>query len=565
MLVATGRKLVRDEGGAIAPLYALALFGLIGMAGVGFDYARVMALDTELQNAADQMALAAATQLDHQTDSITRANDAVSGYFASTAADKFNNQTRLSNIDDDGDGKTRFVTKFTTRYWEDYDNQKDEPLKEISGTSDGSKADYVEVTLGNRLVRYALTPIVGAIVGRAGASAMATMSSAYCKLPPLMTCEPYNNFGAAVTDPTTGVVSVPDKGRGLMLHFLANGKTTVDASAAVPGLFGFLDFPYPKPEGVKNANTSLGWEVDNAGCVGQTAQTEPGVRTPEQVALNTRFGLSDKGYVDDCMTNGTFCSAKNVNKDMMVAVAFNNATAANIAAISCPSAAAANANFVKDDPFLASGAAYNATTGKGYVSEKPAGYSRDACQIAGNCSVNGDTSNVIGDKNWQFADYMSKVHGVTGAAANNSATWPAGLGGSTRYEVYKWENDSAYPARLNARRVGYNVESTNKSTGRMKGEVYCAYPKPHQGPGVEPPTVKKDRRIIQVASVDCAGLKGGRTDVDLIRYIDVFLTEPAYDTGSRKEFYVEVIGEDVNAGKSTNFQKYAKRKAVLVR
>ena len=54
----------RDEGAAIAPLYALALFGLIGMAGVGWDYGRLMAMDSELQNAADQAALAAATQLD---------------------------------------------------------------------------------------------------------------------------------------------------------------------------------------------------------------------------------------------------------------------------------------------------------------------------------------------------------------------------------------------------------------------------------------------------------------------------------------------------------------------
>lgn len=563
MLVATGRKFAGDESGAIAPLYALALFGLIGMAGVGFDYARVMALDTELQNAADQMALAAATQLDHQTDSITRANGAVSAYFATTAADRFNNQTRLSNIDDDGDGKTRFVTQFTTRYWEDYDQQKDEPLKEISGTSDGSKADYVEVTLGNRLVRYALTPIVGAIVGRAGASAMATMSSAYCKLPPLMTCQPYNNFGAAVTDPTTGTVSIPDQGRGLMLHFLANGNSTVDASSAVPGLFGFLDFPYPAPDGVKNSNTSLGWEVDNAGCVGQSAETEPGVRTPEQAALNSRFGFSDKGYVDDCAANGTFCPAKNVNKDMMVAVSFNNATLADINAISCPTTAAGNASFVKDDDLLAK--PYDAATGEGYVSEKPAGYSRDACHISGGCSVSGDSTGVVGDKNWQFADYMSKVHGVTGANPSDSTTWPSGLAGNTRYDVYKWENDSGSPTRLNARRVGYNVDATNKSTGKMRGAVYCAYPKPHNGTGVEPPTVKKDRRILQVASVDCSGLKGGRTDVDLIRYIDVFLTEPAYDTGSRKEFYVEIIGEDVNAGKSTNFQKFAKRKAVLVR
>ena len=58
----------RTDQAAIAPLYALALFALVGMAGIGFDYARLVSMDTELQNAADQAALAAATQLDRQAD-----------------------------------------------------------------------------------------------------------------------------------------------------------------------------------------------------------------------------------------------------------------------------------------------------------------------------------------------------------------------------------------------------------------------------------------------------------------------------------------------------------------
>ena len=62
-----------DEGAAIAPLYAMALLGLITAAGVGMDYGRMMAMDSELQNAADQAALAAATQLDGGDDAMTRA------------------------------------------------------------------------------------------------------------------------------------------------------------------------------------------------------------------------------------------------------------------------------------------------------------------------------------------------------------------------------------------------------------------------------------------------------------------------------------------------------------
>ena len=70
-------RLVRDDRGAVAPTVALSLFALIGAGGIAFDYARLAAMDTELQDAADQAALAAATQLDRATDSRARATAAI--------------------------------------------------------------------------------------------------------------------------------------------------------------------------------------------------------------------------------------------------------------------------------------------------------------------------------------------------------------------------------------------------------------------------------------------------------------------------------------------------------
>ena len=57
-------KACKDEKGAVAATYAIALIGLIAIAGVAFDYGRLVAIDSELQNGADQAALAGATQLD---------------------------------------------------------------------------------------------------------------------------------------------------------------------------------------------------------------------------------------------------------------------------------------------------------------------------------------------------------------------------------------------------------------------------------------------------------------------------------------------------------------------
>ena len=54
----------RSASGSVAPTVALSLVALIAVGGIAFDYARMASLDTELQQAADQAALAAATQLD---------------------------------------------------------------------------------------------------------------------------------------------------------------------------------------------------------------------------------------------------------------------------------------------------------------------------------------------------------------------------------------------------------------------------------------------------------------------------------------------------------------------
>ena len=83
-------KLASNQSGAVAVTYALALTGLIAVAGVGFDFGRLASLDSELQDAADEAALAAATQLDGKSGAITRAQSAVNNYFANSSSSVVN-------------------------------------------------------------------------------------------------------------------------------------------------------------------------------------------------------------------------------------------------------------------------------------------------------------------------------------------------------------------------------------------------------------------------------------------------------------------------------------------
>ena len=79
------RQLWNDDNAAVAPTVALSLTALIGVGGLAFDYAHMVALDTELQNAADQAALAAATQLDGSSGSRARATAAAQSLLRNTS------------------------------------------------------------------------------------------------------------------------------------------------------------------------------------------------------------------------------------------------------------------------------------------------------------------------------------------------------------------------------------------------------------------------------------------------------------------------------------------------
>ena len=88
------RKLCRNTDGAVAPTVALSLVGLLVVGGIGFDYARLASMDSELQTAADQAALAAASQLDGETGACSRA--------AQAASSLLTNNTRFGNREHNG-------------------------------------------------------------------------------------------------------------------------------------------------------------------------------------------------------------------------------------------------------------------------------------------------------------------------------------------------------------------------------------------------------------------------------------------------------------------------------
>ena len=508
------RTLVRyrdDERGAVAALYAMALFGLVAIAGVGWDYGRLMAMDSELQNAADQAALAAATQLDGRSGAIARAQSAATGYLANATSD-FVNVTRLAN-----DGEGRPITDLTLTFYESYDSATDTPG---DVTTDDNDARVVQVTVNGREAFYALTPVVGLISsGQIVADAVAGLESSACNVPPLMFCAPSgnNNF------PTTADI-------GSALDLREHPQGSEDFS---PGNFDLLQIEYDNVA-QNNQNRTLGLNSDFLGCTGETILTRPGSRTPETNAINTRFDIYANPL--SCENDGDFCPAQLVRSNYVREVRIQGNNQGNNA-VTC--ASATNYDLIP------------ASSVPSGITIPEQAFPLDSCQTLG---LAGCLS--FGDGDWPVDQYMQAIHGVNSASApgldaNND-------GQITRFEVYQWElSDSS-------RRLSRELGRTTSGNGNnRRTTLYCSHPTPRSTPLV-PSATQKDRRIVTVASVDCTD-SGGRFPINSIRWVDLFLLGPVTGSTGSAELRAEIIGPARRADGGSGFQTFGRNKPVLLR
>ena len=510
--------LFRSTDGAVAPTVALALVGLIAVGGIGFDYARMVGMHSELQNAADQAALAAATQLDGRTGAMAR---------ASTAANNLvTNLTRLSN-----DGEGGAVAVATVTFYAD--------LSKTPAATDAA-ARFAEVVVDGRQVFYALTPIVNLMSsGLIDAQAMAGMGSATCKVPPVMICNPAE---ASDFNFTTGNYV----GRGIRLvsvggtnHNNGGNETTQGAGTAwAPGNFGYLDNSGGS-NGVPGLREALGWTSVPGDCSPSTGvDTKPGANVSVTDSLNTRFDIGNSHPV--CPNGGTCPPSANSVKDLIKTDA-TNGQACNIHN---------NGWRVSGNPYLPATTSPLASSG---ASDPDAmGHPRDICHAVGS-GTSGACTGPIGNGVWDVDAYFRVNYGGATpaqwkAALSGSASYPVSASGSTppygvtRYDVYRWEMANA-GSILNGQTVlgPRTVSGSGGNALRSRGGAYCTTP------GITPGGTTPDRRRVSVAVVNCTAenVRGNSTGVGVVKWLDVFLVEPSLArarTGAG-DVYVEVIAE----------------------
>ena len=530
----SAKRLWSNQSGAIAAVYALALPALIAVGGIAFDYARLVAMDSELQNAADQSALAAVTQLDQQLGACSRASAAAvslvtnNTLFANEAGSS--RAVTVTGVDD-----CVFVAGEKIRFWQD----KEKTLRATSNAD----ARFVEVTVNARTARYALTPIVGAFnSGAIAATAMAGLGSAICKVPPVMICNPNES-----ADPS--FVTANYVGKGLKLVSVGNGN-----SAWAPGNFGYLDVGTSTSNPNVELRQALGWinlPGDCSSVIG--VKTRTGAGTPVTQAINTRFDMYERSNTNaqtgtgnngnggnaSCPAGGTCPPSINVVKDVVMKGAPANASQCGLTK---------NEWFESDKPYLPASAAADLA-----IANMPdaMGHPRDKCHAVAS-GTSGECTGPVGNGAWDRNAYFYVNYGWTSAqwpTNTNTATDPL-PSNPTRHQVYSWE--ITHRGELIGGKTILDTASRKIGNLNDYDRPICS-PLQTFGTGLIPGGSTVDRRRISAAVINCSANSvngGGNTVYPVLKYIELFLVEPSLNRTrtDANDVYAEVIGETTLGG-----------------
>lgn len=272
------RRFGREERGAILVFWGISLAVILIIVALSFDFGRAASTQSELQSYTDQVALAAAGELDGRLDAITRARGAA----AALIADK---QTFAT-----GSQALGGATSYTLDFYATLPGSDTAPL--AAPTTVPEDAVYARVVATPRTVNYSFAAAYAALTGAGqtnatvGAIAVAGFTQFACDITPLMFCLP---------DP--GYKADANVGDLILLRSGGNG-----AGAWAPGDFGFLDPSKAKvdPNGPCGGLNGAQLDACLMGAEGSITQcfsmrgvdTEPGQKVGiTDASFNVRFDM----------------------------------------------------------------------------------------------------------------------------------------------------------------------------------------------------------------------------------------------------------------------------------
>ena len=532
----------RDERGYALTLTLVALPLIMGVAAYVIDASRVANLHTDLQDAADAMALAGARELDGRDDAIPRAKAAIAAMTGNSAwfgngGDGMAMGSKVAMTYNAANGQGQV----TVQFMEGIPATDDEAIGASNCvTPDGgsascnvelswpgnvaqqsNKAAYVRVRATPVNVRT-IFPLPG--LGRddisVAAEAVATYTAAACDITPVFICNPYEGEGPE---------SFNDRFKSGDLY-AREYRLQLNQSTPGPGNFAFLQTADPGGSALREALATNSPGVCQAR---RDIETKTGGTIgPAEQGLNTRFGI----YAGPMSgSDSKYRPAKNVRMGQDYGNSKKNP--------SCNT--------------------YSPETNQYEAMPLPNGASPQAI---------GGTSSTMSGNSWDVRCYWYISHGnltnppanCTSAPAAPSAvmnyrpslppTATTSVPNPSRYDVYRYE--------LATNLAG--DAAPGGETGTPPTKCYGSYDL-----NSFPETVENDRRTIFAAVLDCnaeraAGRLNGHSSPHSKAFVRVFLTKPMVTAGSDKYISMEVV-DVTGAGGLGTVENFLREEAELVR
>ena len=487
-----GKRFARDVSGGVMIWAAVGAPVMVSGAALAVDVSRIYNLEQQMQSAADSVARAAAAELDGKSDSLTRANRAL---------------TTLVSNSETFSKTAGAVSVESVRYLTEKPQNSYEPAKDSTVTTDPYAARFIEVTLAPRDLNTVFPPKLSKGLAQVSLQGMSIAGFAFGTRggQPLFVCNPYEGSDVtlfeAAEDPN-------ERRRQIRLTNPGGGNGKFEA-----GTWGYLD-PFSQ-QGSTSANEFKDiFAID----VPQTYFTSTGVRIRQgkiagiDEAINTRFDLfKGKFKKPEYRDNPRYAPAQNVTKGYASVSAGKNV---------CASVKATSAFGLPRD-------------GEGDT----VSYGNSANSSA-TAQIDGD---FIGDGNWDFVEYVRINHNAASNLTINGITYQFNYVSGTvtpsvppsRYDIYSWEiEDGKIPGPL-------SYGSSNVNTAE-EGTPQC-----HSSGGYEGDI---DRRLMTAAIINC----GEQNDIQslsdsnigpvpVLAFGQFFLTEPV-GVDAQAVMYVEFTG-----------------------
>lgn len=486
-----------EERGAATVLVVVLFVLMIAFAGLIVDVGRIMNIHSQASSYVDRVALAVAAELDGESGAMARGvrsgvGDATDGplvppgFRFSLSGDNavgVNKMWFMSAIGPDADdpyARSPLAGDSVVCEWTPGGGFNCDPYGFTVAQADAVAA-FVLVEATTETENFIMFPIA-----RVFAPGMASQASVSPQAVAGFTREVCNVPPLAICNPyenpTGGGAFNPIVGQQILL------KTKGAGADWAPGNFGLLQMFSDAGGGLCNGAAGsaafircvLSLENPNTRCISTRVNTAPGEKQTIHNGLNVRFDLYNPPL-----------SRTDPNTP--------------------PSA-----NVTKGKIFPGKNCQTNKLTNPPAGSETKA-MPRDPCFATDSCDgTPGGPRFGDGVNDAILSDYW---------LTNHSVTLPGSLSGATRYAAYRYEVDAP--------------DMTDKSaTGGENGSPTCSTATPVNNPLL-------DRRVLIVAVMNCIehGVKGNSSNVPVIDFMEVFLTEPiGYEASNEDDIYGEVLG-----------------------